>query len=64
MQLQNPTNLQLNADFQLFMDEFAVLTILPSSLHAGSLYLNYNANQPEFLGSTLVLYDFKFHYFG
>jgi hypothetical protein len=28
------------------------------------LYLSYNANQPEFIGSTLVLYDFKFHYFG
>ena len=46
------------------MDEEAVLSILPASLHGGDLFLSYNTKKPEFLSSTLVLYDYKYHYFG
>jgi hypothetical protein len=33
-------------------------------LHGGDLYLNYNANQPEFIASVISILQFNYHYFG
>ena len=46
------------------MDESTVLTLLPASTHGGTLFLSYSSSNPEFVASTLVVYDYKFHYVG
>ena len=62
--MQSLTNIELNAKFQLTMDQAIVLTLLPTSLHGGDLYLSYNAHSPEFIASAISIFDYNYHYFG
>ena len=57
-------SLEMNANFELTMDESAVLTLLPASQHGGNLFLSYSTNDPVFIASTLRVYGFGYHYFG
>ena len=57
------SNFQLNANFNLGMDQNTVQTILPSS-QGGDLKLSYNINQPEFVASTLRLHSHFYYLFG
>jgi hypothetical protein len=46
------------------MSSSVVSSVLPSASHGGGLYLNYNANQPEFMASLQQLNSYYYWIFG
>ena len=57
-------NFQVNANISLAMQSSAVKAVLPTTSQSGDLKLGYNINQPEFVASTLKLYNHFFYIFG
>ena len=53
-----------NVDFQLYMEQTTIHSILPSLSQGGSLELSYNINSPEFVSSILGTRNYYYHFFG